>query len=320
VSASDVRDRGRSGADEPGLRPELRTAIAVDIGGSGVRAARVALSGDTGPICRRPLARDMSRIELLERITSAVAETGADGHDAALAVAIPAFVGGRGLIQFCVNLPALDDVDLAALLGAVAPGGRVAVMPDVSAAAIAEALVGAGRDVHRFMCVPIGTGVNAAMTVAGRLLETVAGCLGDAGHVLVDPEGPRCGCGGTGCLEAIASGTALARDGAPLGLTGGAAVVDAARHGNAAARAIVERAGRALGRAIATWSAMLWPDRVAIAGGLSAAGDLLLEPARHELRRVGVPYLTGSVEIVPAMLGPDAALVGAGLAALTGFE
>jgi glucokinase len=91
--------------------------------------------------------------------------------------------------------------------------------------------------------------------------------------------------------------------------------VDAARAGDARAAAIVERAGVALGRAIAIWCALLWPGRVAVAGGVAAAGELLLAPTRNELRRVGVPYLT-RVDIVPAQLGADAGLAGSGLAAL----
>jgi glucokinase len=170
--------------------------------------------------------------------------------------------------------------------------------------------------VERFLCASLGTGVNAALTVGGRVVDVAYGCFGDAGHVCVEPDGPECPCGGRGCLEAVASGAAFARDGAPLGLPDAEAVVGAAREGHGGAAAIVARAGTALGRAIASWGTISFPTRVAVAGGLSAAGELLLEPARSELRRVGPPYVVERMEVVLGELGADAALAGAGLAAL----
>jgi glucokinase len=292
-------------------------AIAVDIGGSGVRAARITGSGREGAVHRQPLVLDLPSDRILSLIRDVIVAVGRDARDVGLTIAIPAFVDAAGAVCFCVNLPGLNGVVLSSCFSDLAPAaGAVAVVPDVTAAAVAEARLGAGRGAARFLCVAIGTGANAAMTVNGRPLETVAGCLGDAGHVVVDPEGPTCACGGVGCLEAIASGAALARDGRHYGFADAAEVVQAAYAGHDAARRLLTRAGIMLGRAIATWSAMLWPERVAVAGGISAAGDLLLDPARSELRRVGVPYLTESVRIVPAVLGSEAVLVGAGLCGL----
>jgi glucokinase len=174
--------------------------------------------------------------------------------------------------------------------------------------------------VRRFVCVGLGTGANAAAVVDGVLVDTAFGCLGDAGHVLVDPAGPECSCGGRGCLESIASGFALTRDGAPLGLSSGRMVIEAARNGHRQAQAIVDRAGVALGRAIATWAVLLWPERVALAGGLAAAGELLLQPARQEMLRIGPPYIVSEIELVQATLGADAALLGAGVAVLSTVE
>jgi glucokinase len=292
------------------------TALAVDIGGSGLRAARVDASGRPGPAERRSLSADLTTDDILLRLRDALSALDGNALDAALVVSAPGYVDEAGRVHFCNNLPGLNGVNFASTLAEVVPGRPVHTIPDLAAATIGEAVFGAGRGVERFLCTAIGTGVNAAMTVNGRLLETVAGCLGDAGHVLVEPDGPRCPCGGTGCLEAVASGLALTRDGAPHDLPDAAAVVAAARQGHAAAAAIVERAGVALGRAMATWCSMLWPHRIAVGGGVGLAGDLLLVPARRELRRVGVPYLTESVEIVTAQLGPDAGLIGAGVCAI----
>lgn len=294
----------------------IPAAIAVDIGASTVRAARVDRSHTLGPIIRRSLDADFETATIVQTVREAIQEVGWTTRDAGVGIGIPGFLDEAGRVRFAANLPGLNDVALPVALADVIPADRVFVVPDVAAAALAEALAGAGRGVERFLCAAIGTGVNAAMTVHGRILETVAGCLGDAGHVLVEPDGPRCPCGGIGCLEAVTSGIGLAREGAAHGFEDAAEVVRAARDGHAHAAAIVERAGVALGRAIATWCTMLWPERVAIGGGVGAAGELLFGPARRELARVGVPYLT-QVEIVEAQLGADAGLVGCGLFALT---
>jgi glucokinase len=284
------------------------SSLAVDVGGSGVRAALVDRDGRVGARHHVLLGRELDRDEILGRIRAAV-DAVAPGK-APDAAAVPSFVRGDGTLVECPSLPALEGARLGDLLG----GTRV--VPDLAAAALGESRFGAGRGVARFLCAALGTGANAAAVVDGALVDTAWGCLGDAGHVVVEPDGPPCPCGGRGCLEAVASGYALARDGAPLGLADGRAVTEAARRGHEAAHALLERAGTALGRAIASWSALVWPERVAVAGGLSAAGELLLEPARRELQRVGAPYIVGRLELVPAELGADAALVGASLSAL----
>jgi glucokinase len=295
---------------------QTATAIAVDIGASTVRAAHVDRSGVRGAIARRSLEADFPTPTIVDVVRDAIREVGWTNRDNGVGIGIPGFLDEDGRVQFAGNLLGLNGLSLPEALAGTLPRDRVFVVPDVAAAALGEAMVGAGRGVERFLCAAIGTGVNAAMTVHGRILETVAGCLGDAGHVHVEPGGPPCPCGGTGCLEAVTSGIALARDGAPYGFDDAAAVVDAARQRHPQAAAIVERAGTALGRAIATWCTMLWPERIAVGGGVGAAGELLLAPARRELARVGVPYLT-QVEIVEAQLGGDAGLVGCGLFALT---
>ncbi len=97
---------------------------------------------------------------------------------------------------------------------------RVEVVPDLAAAAVGEYRYGSGRGVERFLCVALGTGANAAAIVYGRVVDTAFGCLGDAGHVLVEPDGPDCACGGRGCLEAVASGWALQQAAIAAGAAG----------------------------------------------------------------------------------------------------
>lgn len=288
--------------------------LAVDIGGSAVRAARLTADGNIGPVSELPLEARVTRPELQERIEHVLSALDPRSDlDDSVGVAVPAFLGDDGRVRFAINLPALEGVDPGELLKRATGSLTVVPITDVAAAALAEARLGAGQGVERFLCVTLGTGANAAMVVGGRLLATAFGCLGDAGHVVVEPDGPACLCGGRGCLEAIASGVALAREGSAFGFDTARAVVEAALDDHREARATVARAGRALGRAIAIWAALLWPERVAVSGGLSAAGELLLAPARDEMSRVGADYIVGQIEVVRADFGSTATLVGAGL-------
>ena len=299
----------------------MSAALALDIGASRVRAARVTREGLVGSVLDHAVpSRDDTSALVLDLQATLRDLRPAPPTDSAIGVAFPAFLDERGRVAWCLNLPALDGVDLRSALAPAAQGLRTTPVTDLVAAAIAESALGSGRGTSRFLCISIGTGVNAAMVVDGTPLETALGSLGDAGHVSVDPLGPECACGGRGCVETLASGLALARDGATLGLPSAEAVCAAAREGHAEARELVERAGEALGRAIAAWSALLWPHRVAVAGGLSAAFDLLEQPIRRELRRVGASYIIDRVEILPAALGGRAGVVGAGLMALAANE
>lgn len=285
--------------------------MAVDLGGQSVRAA--GAGRPVGDPARRPVAAGDSREALLAALADVVTEAAGGGPVHDICAAVPSFVMADGSLGPIPSLPALEggrlDIELAARVGA----GAVTVVPDLSAAAVGEWRLGAGRGCSRFLCVAVGTGVNAGAVVDGRLVETAFGSLGDAGHVLVDPSGPDCPCGGMGCLEAVCSGFALARDGAPLGLPDARAVVEAARAGDRPGSALVRRAGTALGRAISSWSVLVWPEIVAVAGGVAAAGELLLAPAREEMRRIGPPYVVDRVRVVPAELGASATLAGAAL-------
>lgn len=295
----------------------LISNVAVDLGGSSLR---VALASETapGPVARRSVSRTTTVEELLEALAGAVGETlGPEPgrRPGVVVVAVPTFVEDGGRLADCPNLPDLTGRPLADLVAGRLGAEQVVVVPDLAAAAVAEHRLGAGRGVARLLVVALGTGVNAAAVADGRLIETAYGCLGDAGHVLVEPDGPACTCGGRGCLEAVASGWALARDAAAAGLPTGPALSAQAAAGDPAATALWTRAGIALGRAISTWSVLLFPDLVTVGGGLAAAGELLLGPARTELDRIAPSYVRSRLAIVPSALGAEATLAGAALLA-----
>lgn len=285
----------------------MAEAIGLDVGGSSVRA--IADGAPLDGIARLPVSRSTTLKEFLSIVGTVLDGAGAD-RDSTVVIALPTFIDDSGTLAECPSIPSLTGVRLAALVANELSRREPVLVPDLAAAVVGESRLGSGRGVERFLCVALGTGANAAATRNGQVVDTAFGSLGDAGHVLVEPDGPECACGGRGCLEAVASGWALAREAGVIGLADGAELSEAARAGDERALAVLDRAGTALGRAISSWSALLWPELVAVAGGVAAAGELLLAPARRELARIGAPYIVDRIRIVPAELGDNATLLG----------
>jgi glucokinase len=186
---------------------------------------------------------------------------------------------------------------------------------DANAAALAEARCGAGRGVRDLLYVQVSTGIGSGLVFAGALHRGRGGA-GELGHVVVDSNGPPCVCGKRGCLESVAAGWAIARDGelAAVGLDA-EEVIAAARTGDEAASRIIERAFSALGVAVANAINLLDPERVVLGGGIASAEDLLLPHLHATIAEHVVPHLRDATRLVRSQLGPDAPLVGAAIAA-----
>jgi glucokinase len=210
----------------------------------------------------------------------------------------------------------------------------VTVDNDATAAAWAESRLGASREYDDSLFVGVGTGIGGGIVAGGRIVRGAHGLAGEIGHVIVEPDGPLCGCGNRGCWEQVASGLAIARagagvvedhpngaiarlaDGDPERVTG-ELVTEAARAGDAVAGRILAEVGRRLGEGVAGLVNILDPEIVVIGGGAGEAGEVLLAP----LRVAFTASLEGAdvrpdVPIVPASLGNDAGAIGAGLLAL----
>jgi glucokinase len=208
---------------------------------------------------------------------------------------------------------------------------------DARAAAWAEARFGAGAGSDDLVLVAVGTGVGGGLVLDGAVYRGAAGFGGEVGHMIVAPDGDACDCGNRGCLEAMASGSALGRAaraaagrdpggrlatlaGGPEKVTG-EVVFQAASEGDQAAIALFEQTGYWLGVGIASLVTIFDPDVVVVGGGMAAAGDLLLAPARASMER----YVFGRAHrelppVGPARLGGDAGLVGAATLALRGLK
>jgi len=196
-----------------------------------------------------------------------------------------------------------------------ATGARVVVDNDANVAAFAEATGGAGVGYRMVLMVTVGTGIGAGLVIDGRV-ERGRGFLGEVGHVSVDPHGPVCACGRTGCWETVASGRALDDAAAGLGLPDGPALVAAAAAGAVDAVALVDRVAGAFGRGLATLVSVLDPDVIVVGGGVSTAGELFLAPARRALAAAGsAAEPRRPTPVVAASFGPAAGIVGAALMA-----
>jgi glucokinase len=234
-----------------------------------------------------------------------------------------------GVLHNPPNLPGWDGAQVAELLTDTL-GLPVAVENDANAAALGEAHYGAGRGFSLMVYFTLGTGVGGGVVHEGRLFAGANGAAAELGHLVVQAGGEPCACGGRGCLEAYVSGpalarrlkTALARDGAAAstgdgggGALTGEAVVEAVRRGDRVAVRVWEETMAYLAAGVVSAVHAFNPDAVVIGGGLAAAGDLLFEPLCRLVRQQGMSYLVRDLQIMPAALGRDAGVVGAGIVA-----
>lgn len=291
----------------------------VDIGGTNIKAVGAAGTHDVdgGLELGRSASRQTGALDppdiVLDRVAAAVEQV-SDGTPAVVGVALPGNVDAAAGTPLYV--PALgadwEGHKVGERLGDLL-GARVVLLNDVHAMTRAELTMGAAKGATDALCVAIGTGVGGGLVLGGQLHIGPSGTAGALGHTTVEPDGPVCVCGNQGCLEVYASGPAIARQ---SGRPTAAAAAAAAREGDRDALAAFTRAGRYLGSAIANVITMVTPSRVVVGGGVGAAGELLLEPLRTELRRrVRVVPLSGT-RVLPAACGDEAGALGAALAAL----
>jgi glucokinase len=215
-----------------------------------------------------------------------------------------------GATRFLVNIP--GDWAARPVGGPIAAvlGRPVSLVNDARAFGLAELRLGAGRGAGSMVGLVLGTGVGGVIAIDGRVHLGHDGTAGEVGHQTIDPDGPTCGCGNNGCVEAFARADRIA---AACGTATAEAAVIAAQAGDARALGGLAMVGRYLGIGIANMVTVVSPDRVVIGGGVAAAGDLLLEPIRAELRRRVRTTSLDDVEVVTAELGVWAGAIGAAI-------
>lgn len=312
------------------MTPGPPLAIGVDIGGTKIAAGVVG--GDGEILERRRVPSPMGMGATLGAVEGLVAELrAAHGGVVALGVGAAGLVEWpEGVVRFALN-NGYEDVPMRRHLAAVT-GLATIVDNDANAAAWGEVSFGAGERHDHVVMLTLGTGIGGGLVLGGQLYRGASGLGAEVGHLIVDPHGPRCGCGNQGCFEAMASGTALGRlaRGAIAGAPGcrlaelappegpipGEVVCQAAREGDALARALLGEVGHWLGVGIASLVNLFEPQTVVIGGGLADAYDLMAPSLHGSLSRYVYARDHRTLpHIVPARLA-DAGLVGAAALAL----
>ncbi|MDQ0843580.1 MULTISPECIES: ROK family protein [unclassified Streptomyces] len=300
----------------------MRHVIALDVGGTGMKAALVGADGTLLHEARRPTGRERGPDAVVESILGFAADLRAHGQEhlgqaaEAAGVAVPGIVDAEhGIAVYAANL-GWRDVPLRELLSRRLDGVPVALGHDVRTGGLAEGRIGAGRGTDRFLFVPLGTGIAGAIGIAGTIEAGAHGCAGEIGHIVVRPGGPACGCGQRGCLETLASAAAVTRAWSAAGGDPTADAADCARAveaGDKAATRVWQEAVDALADGLVTALTLLDPRTLIIGGGLAEAGETLFSPLRAAVEeRVTFQKLP---TIVPAALGDTAGCLGAGLLA-----
>lgn len=291
--------------------------LGLDLGGTNIKLA-VLESGRAGDaprvVCTQSAptwaedgpAAVVSRVAALGR--AAMSE---HGPVDTVGVGLPGLFDPRtGVVLLFPNLPGPWPGHPVAGPLSEALGRPVTLINDVRAFTLAEGRLGAARGCRDVVCLALGTGVGGGVIVDGRLHLGMDGAAGEIGHQTVIADGPRCGCGNRGCVEAVASAAALAALG---GRATAEEVCAAARDGDPRAGAAVATVGGYLGIAVANAVVLLTPERVVIGGGIAGAGEVLLEPIRAEVRSRVTLVPADRVQIVLGELGASAGAIGAAL-------
>lgn len=304
-----------------------RISIGVDVGGT--KVAAMVVDGDGVILDRRHVDTPASDAEQAARTVVGVARELLADHPESATVGVGAagLVDRDGVMRFAPNIawsefPLRERIERGV-------GLPTLVDNDANVAAWGEFRFGAGKGSVDMLLVTVGTGIGGGIVTGGRLFRGAHGLAAEIGHVIVEPNGPRCGCGNLGCWEQVASGRAIGRMGVQAGrehpesllvrLAGGDAeaitgplVTEAAQRGDPIATHVLAEVGRRLGEGIAGLVNVLDPDVVVVGGGVVEAGDLLLEPARRAFAgAVEAAEHRPAVPIVAASLGNDAGGVGA---------
>ena len=301
----------------------------IDIGGTKIALAVADLEGHFIEQTRFPTRLEEGPHRIIETALSELERTGAGLASVGVACAGP-LDRERGLILSPPNLPGWDEFPIVKLVEERL-GVPVLLDNDANAAALGEHRHGAGRGYQHLVYITISTGIGGGVIVDGRLLHGVYDGAGEVGHMTVLLDGPVCGCGGRGCLEALCSGTGLARrarerlaSGTASSLNSldpaevtGQVVAEAARAGDALASQVWDEMIHYLAVGVGNLFNVLAPEAIVIGGGISTAGEQLFGPLRERVRARVRMLPPEKLNILQASLGGDSALHGAVLLAQT---
>jgi glucokinase len=312
-----------------------RRMIGIDLGGTFIKAGVVDDEGRVLSRVKRPTDTAEGRHTIIRNIAAAAVEarerSGVPWRSiCAVGLGAPGMIEQpAGVVNHSPNLPALDGKLLAppVMKAAGHAGIPIVLENDANVAAFAESWIGCARGVRTMALMTLGTGIGGGIVLNGEIWRGSRGTAGELGHQNLFADGLPCGCGNHGCLEVYASAPALARrfkeavrDGKPTRLAAqlkrgepvtARDISDAARDGDPLCLALMEETGRFLGIGVMNLLHILNVELVAFTGGMTAAGDLLLDSIRSEARHRTLALAMKGVKIVFSRMGNDAGLIGA---------
>jgi glucokinase len=305
--------------------------VGVDVGGTTIKAGIVSTDGSIVYQNKFPTLADKGPAAVVKQINEAILDAvRQSGHETvgAIGVGCPGVVDAEGVVKAPPNFVGWEEVSLKREIGLLFPGVRIDVENDANAAAIAESKFGAGVDYPNFLFVIWGTGVGGGLILNHKIFRGPTGGAGEIGHISIDYNGPPCNCGNMGCVEAYVGQRYLSQRSAQklqkhpesliLKLVGGdlskiepVYISQAAHEGDAVAREILVEAGQLLGVGLASVMNIMDLRISIIGGGISAAGDFVMQSVQDSVVRHVLKPLKSEIRVLPARLGNNAGLLGA---------
>jgi glucokinase len=294
----------------------LKRFLGVDLGGTNIKFAVIEIDGSNiKEVVKDQIATEAKNgpEHVTDRISNLIKRIDGEMPIAGVAVAVPGiFNHDTGEILLFPNLPgAWENFPFTKKLSE-ATGKSIALINDARAFCLAESTLGAGRG-HRFVaCIVMGTGVGGGLVIDGKVHEGATRGAGEIAHQVVAPDGPVCGCGTRGCVEALTSSAAIS---AMANTNTPEEAYERAKAGDEKAIAAFRSAGKWLGIALANVNAVFSPEVFIVGGGVAQAGDLVLDFIRAELHERNHLWPNSAFKVVPAQLSFFAGATGAALKA-----
>lgn len=311
-----------------------KNRIGIDVGGTNVKIALVDSDGKIGYSNTIPTRAEMGYEYTINNMKQAIrdllVETKLSAKDIeGIGFGLPGQVDFKsGIVRLITNIPGWVEIPLAKMIEDEfhIP---TRIDNDVRCAALGELNFGAGKGCENLICITVGTGIGSGLIINGKLVRGASNAAGEIGHIKLQMhDGPICGCGDTGCLEAFASGPSIVAM-AEEYIMGGKStkyremangnditpfiVAEAAKAGDPVARRIFTKMGEYIGIGMASVVNLLNPERIIVGGGVADAGDILMTPLKETLKKRAMKIAGETVEVVPAQLGNTAGVIGASL-------
>lgn len=308
--------------------------LGVDLGGTNIKIAVVDEKGHIAYSKSIPTNADRGFESTFENIKTLIQDTFKESAInksdlSGIGFGCPGLIDSvNGIVRDLPNMPGWVNIQLAELIHREF-GLKTRIDNDVRVATLGEYKFGAGVGVSNLICITIGTGIGSGIILDGKLIKGANLCAGEIGHMtLQEHAGPICGCGNTGCLEALGSASAIVKRGEEL-LSGGRPskirelkgegmltpqiIAEAAQKGDPPAQRILYETGRWIGIGLANVVNLLNPELIIIGGGVAKAGEFLFEPIRETIKKRALKIPGDMVKVEPALLGESAGVIGASL-------